>query len=767
MSELINIKKISSELKIKEEQVKAVALLLSEDSTIPFIARYRKEATGGLDEVQITDIRDRLEQLAELDKRREAILKSMNELEKLTPELEKAIMSAETLAKLEDIYLPFKPKRKTRGSIAKEKGLEPLAELIFSQTDIDLEKTASGYINPESGLLSVEDTLQGARDIIAEWINENSTAREKIRNLFTKNSSMSSKMAKGKEKEGEKYRDYFEWTEPSVNAPSHRILALLRGAEEGVLSVHFLPAEDDAVTILEREFIKGDNPVSEQIRLAAKDSYKRLMGPSMETEIRSLLKKRADEDAIKVFSDNIRELLLASPLGQKSVLALDPGLRTGCKLVILSRQGTLLHNDTIYPLEPHNKIAESAKAIKELCKKYSIESIAIGNGTGGRETLAFCSSLGLENVIITMVNESGASVYSASETARKEFPDHDVTVRGAVSIGRRLMDPLAELVKIEPKAIGVGQYQHDVDQKDLKKSLDDVVASCVNSVGVEVNTASGHLLRYVSGLSAKMADAIVEARTAKGPFRSRDELKKVQGMGPKTYEQAAGFLRIRDSENPLDRSAVHPESYRIVEQMAEDLSCTVNDLMNSSSLRDKIILKNYITESVGLPTLTDILNELARPGRDPRKEFELFSFSEGVHKISDLEPGMKLPGIVTNVTAFGAFVDIGVHQDGLVHISHLSDEYVSNPAAVVKVSQKVSVTVLEVDVERKRISLSLKQNPDKPGLKKEINNEKTRKERDKNSAGKSINSIEKKKMEKQVQQPKLSPFSGLADIIKK
>ncbi len=762
-----NIKKVSIELSIKEEQVKAVALLLSEDSTIPFIARYRKEATGGLDEVQIADIRDRLEQLEELDKRREAILKSMKELEKLTPELEKEILAAETLAKLEDIYLPFKPKRKTRGSIAKEKGLEPLAELIFSQIKFDLEKTASEYINAEFDLNSPEDILQGARDIIAEWINENSSAREQIRNLFTKKSAMSSKMIKGKEKEGEKYRDYFEWSEVSLNAPSHRILALLRGAEEGFLSVHFLPEEDEAVTILEREFIKADNPSAEQISLAAKDSYKRLMGPSMETEIRSNLKKRADEEAIKVFSGNIRELLLASPLGQKSVLALDPGLRTGCKLVVLSREGTLLHNDAIYPLEPHNKKIESGKVIIELCKKFNIEAIAIGNGTGGREALAFCNELKLSNIIITMVNESGASVYSASDTARKEFPDHDVTVRGAVSIGRRLMDPLAELVKIDPKAIGVGQYQHDVDQKDLKKSLDDVVASCVNSVGVEINTASGHLLRYVSGLSAKMADTIVEVRTNKGPFKSRDELKKVQGMGPKTFEQAAGFLRIRDSGNPLDRSAVHPESYKIVEQMAADLSCSVADLMNSSSLREKIILKNYITKSAGLPTLTDIINELARPGRDPRKEFELFSFSESVHKISDLEPGMKLPGIVTNVAAFGAFIDIGVHQDGLVHISQLSDDYVSDPASVVKVSQKVIVTVMEVDVQRKRISLSMKQDPFNPDLIKEKKSDQKKVEvQNKPLSGTGL-SEKKKTTEQKSQPPKVSPFSSLNTMLKK
>lgn len=762
-----NILRVGMELNIREEQVNAVAFLLSEDSTIPFIARYRKEATGGLDEVQIAAIRDRLEQLAELDKRREAILKSMKDMEKLTPELEKEILAAETLAKLEDIYLPFKPKRKTRGSAAKEKGLEPLAELIFSQKDFDLEKTASEYINAELGLTTTEDILQGARDIIAEWINENSAAREQIRALFAKNSLMSSKLIKGKEKEGEKYRDYFEWSEPAIHAPSHRILALLRGTEEGFLSIHFLPEEEEAITIIEREFIKAKNPSSEQIKLAARDSYKRLMGPSMETEVRSALKKRADQEAIKVFSENIRELLLASPLGQKSVLAIDPGLRTGCKIVCLSRQGTLLYNDTIYPLEPHNKKAESGKVIKDLCKKFNIEAIAIGNGTGGREALAFCGELGLDNIIITMVNESGASVYSASDTARKEFPDHDVTVRGAVSIGRRLMDPLAELVKIDPKAIGVGQYQHDVDQKDLKKSLDDVVGSCVNSVGVEVNTASGHLLRYVSGLSAKMADAIVEVRTNNGPFKSRDELKKVQGMGPKTYEQAAGFLRIQDSENPLDRSAVHPECYSIVEKMAADLSCTVSDLMKNSSLRDSIILKNYITESVGLPTLTDILQELARPGRDPRKEFELFSFSNGVHTISDLETGMKLPGIVTNVTAFGAFVDIGVHQDGLVHISQLSDEYVSAPSAVVKVHQKVNVTVLSVDAERKRISLSMKQDPLNPALQKEKKIE-VKKEEIQNKSNPGTKTFNKKRnSEQKPQPPKISPFSGLADIVKK
>ncbi len=764
MQENKNIKIISTELNIKEGQVEAVASLLSQDATIPFIARYRKEATGGLDEVQIAAIRDRLEQLDELDKRRDAIIKSMTDMGKLTPELQKSIHDASTLAKLEDIYLPFRPKRKTRGSIAREKGLEPLAEIIFSQTGTDIEKAAAGYINAESGLDSIDVILQGARDIIAEWINESATARERIRLMFNKSALFSSRVVKGKEREGEKFRDYFDWSEPVSGAPSHRVLALLRGAEEGILSLHMLPEEDDAVRALEREFVKGAGPLSEQVGIAAADCYRRLMGPSMETELRSIIKKRADLEAIRVFSDNVRELLLASPLGEKSVLALDPGLRTGCKLVVLSRQGTLLHNDTIYPLEPHNKIEESRKVIADLCKKFRIEAIAIGNGTGGREALAFCNGIGLENTVITMVNESGASVYSASETARLEFPAHDVTVRGAVSIGRRLMDPLAELVKIDPKSIGVGQYQHDVDQKDLKKSLDDVVMNCVNSVGVEVNTASSHLLRYVSGLSARMADAIVETRTKNGPFRSRDELKKVHGMGPKTFEQAAGFIRIRDSKNPLDRSGVHPESYPIVEMMAKDLSCSVSDLMNSAELRGKIDLKKYVTETVGMPTLNDILRELAQPGRDPRREFEVFSFFDGVNKIYDLEKGMKLPGIVTNVTAFGAFVDIGVHQDGLVHISHLSDEFVENPSSVVKVQQRVNVTVLDVDVERKRISLSMKRDPFKDAAGKSD----TEKGKNLKNAGTNVKKATAEKIDtggKSVS--KKSPFSGLADMLNK
>lgn len=704
-----NMELIAQELKLKPQQILAVANLLEEGGTVPFIARYRKEATGELDEVAIIAIRDRLEQLTELDARRAAIIASLKEQEKLTPELELAVMTAPTMSKLEDIYLPYRPKRRTRGTIAKEKGLQPLAEKIFSVGEKDIEKAAAEFISADKGVTSIEDALAGARDIIAEWVNENADARNVIRQHFTAQSQMESKVIKGKDKEAEKYRDYFSWNEPVTTAPSHRILALLRGAEEGFLNVHFLPEEETAKSLLLKQFIKSSGEHT-QFKMAIEDSYNRLMAPSMETELRSICKKRADEDAIKVFAENIKELLLASPLGEKSILALDPGLRTGCKLVCLSRQGNLLYNTAIYPLEPHNKIEESAKIIRELCIKYKIEAIAIGNGTGGREALAFCKNISLENIIVTMVNESGASVYSASETARKEFPEHDITVRGAVSIGRRLMDPLAELVKIDPKAIGVGQYQHDVDQKELKKSLDDVVSHCVNAVGVEVNTASSELLRAVSGLSNKIADSIVKYRTEKGPFKSRAEIKKVPGMGPKTFEQAAGFLRIRNAADPLDSSAVHPESYYIVQKMASDLACTVEDLISKKELRDKIVLSKYTTDAVGLPTLKDIYSELARPGRDPRKEFELFSFSEGVHSINDLTPGMKLPGIITNVAAFGAFVDIGVHQDGLVHISHLSDSFVSSPFDAVKVQQKVMVTVLEVDVARKRISLSMRSN---------------------------------------------------------
>lgn len=757
-----NIRIVSAELSIKEHQVKAVAALLDEGATVPFIARYRKEMTGSLDEVAIIAIRDRLEQLAELDARRETILASLTEQGKLTPELEKAVREAETMSKLEDIYLPYRPKRKTRGSVAKEKGLEPLAQQLFEQENIDIAKIAAQFIDPEKGVEDMDAALAGARDIIAEWVNENAEARGAMRTYFEKNAQMGSKAAKGKEKdkEAEKYRDYFEWSENALKAPSHRILAVLRGDEEGFLSAHFLPEEEAALPLLQKRFVKK-GAAAEQISLAVQDSYHRLMAPSLESEMRAVCKKRADEEAIKVFAQNVRELLLASPMGEKAVLAVDPGLRTGCKIAALSRQGNLLQHTAIYPLEPHNKVEESAKVIKELCAKHKIEAIAIGNGTGGREAHAFIRSLGLDGIIVTMVNESGASVYSASEVARKEFPDLDLTVRGAVSIGRRLMDPLAELVKIDPKSIGVGQYQHDVDQKDLKKSLDDTVSHCVNAVGVEVNTASGELLSYVSGLSSKLANAIVKFRAEKGAFTSRDEIKKVPGMGPKTFEQAAGFLRIRNASNPLDASAVHPESYHIVEKMAKDLSCSVKDLIEKDDLRKKIALDKYVSDEVGLPTLKDIASELARPGRDPRKEFELFSYDETVHTIGDLKPGMKLPGVVTNVAAFGAFVDIGVHQDGLVHISHLSDNFVSDPHAAVKVNQKVTVTVLDVDLERKRISLSMKTNPD------EARAPRSNADKGEHKAAKPAPRKEKAAAPKQEKSSNTSnPFAGLSGMLK-
>ncbi len=762
MTTVKNIEIISRELDIRPAQVQAVARLLADDATVPFIARYRKEATGSLDEVAVIAIRDRLQELADLDKRKEAVIKSLTEQEKLTPELEKSVNKAETLAKLEDIYLPYRPKRRTRGTIAKEKGLEPLAEKIFNGSDGNPLTLAAEFINTEKGVADADEALQGARDIIAEWINEDTRAREIMRSQFEKKSSMSSKVTKAGEKDGEKYRDYFDWSENALNAPSHRILALLRGADEGYLSVHFLPDEEESSQLLESLFVRKNSPSAEQVSSAAKDSYKRLMSPSMETEIKNICKKKADKEAIKIFSENIKELLLTSPLGEKCVLALDPGLRTGSKLVVLNRQGDLLHNDTIYPLEPHNKKAESEEKIKSLCSKFKVEAIAIGNGTGGRELLAFCKKINPDNVIVTMVNESGASVYSASETARKEFPDHDLTVRGAVSIGRRLMDPLAELVKIDPGSIGVGQYQHDVDQKELKKSLDDAVSGCVNAVGVEINTASGELLQYVSGLSPRMADSIIKHRVKSGPFKSRDELRKVSGIGPKSFEQAAGFLRIRESENPLDRSAVHPESYHIVEKMAEDLSCSVRDLMEREDLRKQIILENYVTETTGIPTLTDIINELAKPGRDPRKDFELFTFKDGVEKIEDLEKGMKLPGVVTNVTAFGAFVDIGVHQDGLVHISEMSDNFVSNPHSTVKVNDKVAVTVIEIDAARKRISLSMRQNP---GEKREQKKPENIEKKMKPDAGRNKKPADIKNR-KQSENKGTSPFAGLKDIIR-
>jgi protein Tex len=705
--------KIASELGVKPHQVQATIELLGGGATVPFISRYRKEATGTLDEVQVATIRDRIEQLRELDKRREAILKSIEEQGKLTPELKKSIEAAETMSKLEDIYLPYKPKRRTKATIAREKGLEPLAERIFAQTSFDLEGEAAQYLSEEKEVKTVEEALQGARDIIAEWINENATLREKMRKLFLEEGVFTSRVIPGKEAEAIKYKDYFEWSEPVKTAPSHRVLAMRRGEKELFLMLDTCPDELSATALMERQLLENAaNSALDQVKLAIKDSYKRLLKPSMETEVRLLTKKKADEEAIKVFAENLRQLLLGAPLGEKSVMAIDPGFRTGCKLVCLGPQGQFLHYEAIYPHEPQRQVAAAGMTVKGLVEKFAIQAIAIGNGTAGRETEAFVKNLNLpKSVIVTMVNEAGASIYSASDVAREEFPDLDLTVRGAVSIGRRLMDPLAELVKIDPKSIGVGQYQHDVDQNALKNSLDDTVMFAVNGVGVEVNTASKQLLTYVSGLGPVLAQNIVDFRSENGPFTSRAQLKKVPRLGEKAFEQAAGFLRISKAKHPLDSSAVHPERYDLVEKMAQDLGASVKELMSSDELRKRIVLKNYVSETVGLPTLQDILEELAKPGRDPRESFEVFNFQEGVNSMADLKVGMKLPGVVTNITAFGAFVDVGVHQDGLVHLSHLADRFVKDPNEVVTVTQKVQVTVMEVDIPRKRIGLSMKADP--------------------------------------------------------
>ncbi|MBU0468945.1 MAG: RNA-binding transcriptional accessory protein [Candidatus Omnitrophica bacterium] len=700
---------IAEELKIASSKVASTIELLDDGSTVPFISRYRKEVTGNLDEVEITNIRDRLTQLRELDKRRAAILASIKEQGKLTKELEAKIVAAKTMAVLEDIYLPYKPKRRTKATVAKEKGLEPLAKLIFEQKGIDVEKEAVKYVDAKLKVDSTEAAIAGARDIIAEWINENAQARAQLRLLFQDQAVMRSKVVRSKEVEGSKFKDYFEWEELAKNAPSHRILAVRRGEKETFLMVRILPPEEPAIEILETMFIKGKGEDSGHVQTALHDSYKRLLSPSLETEIRLEMKKRADKDAIDIFKSNLRQLLMSSPLGQKNVLAIDPGLRTGCKVVCLDRQGKLLKNETIYLIMSESQKEEAVDTIKSLCKKYNTEVIAIGNGTASRETETFIKSIGLpKEISVVMVSESGASIYSASDVAREEFPDYDVTVRGAVSIGRRLMDPLAELVKIDPKSIGVGQYQHDVDQFLLKASLSDTVISCVNQVGVEVNTASKQLLMYVSGLGPSRAQAIIDFRNTNGPFKLRTEISTVSGLGAKAYEQAAGFLRINDGEDPLDSSAVHPEAYFIVNAMAKDLNCTVKDLIVNENYHKKIDLKKYVTESIGLPTLQDIKSELVKPGRDPREPFQIFTFKEGVERIEDLSPGMKLPGVITNITAFGAFVDIGVHHDGLVHISQLSDRFVKDPHDLIKVHQQVQVTVLEVDRDRKRIALTMK-----------------------------------------------------------
>lgn len=703
--------KISSQTNISFRAVENTINLLENGATIPFIARYRKEITGGLDEVQITQIRNLLIQFQELEKRRKTIIDSITEQGLLTKELESKILSAQIMTELEDLYLPYKPKRKTKATIAIAKGLEPLARVIFEEKNTDIDIFAEKFIDSEKGVENIESALSGARDIIAEWINENALSRERMRNYFKRNAFMSSKVSKGKEQEGEKYENWFDWSEQATKAPSHRILALLRGEEEGFLKVKFLPeAEEEAIEILEKQYIHTRGRIAEELELACKDSYKRLLSNSMETEIRSLLKDKADDEAIHVFAENLRQLLMASPLGQKRVLALDPGYRTGCKLVCLDAQGQLLHNQTIYP---HSSVREENEAIlilENLVKAYNIEAIAIGNGTAGRETEFVVKKCNFDSSpIITLVNESGASVYSASEVAREEFGDYDLTVRGSVSIGRRLIDPLSELVKIDPKSIGVGQYQHDVNQNKLQKSLEETVISCVNQVGVDLNTASKELLTYVSGVGPVLAKNIVEYRNENGAFKTRKELLKVKRFGDKVFEQAAGFLRIREGKNPLDASAVHPERYDLVDMMAKSVGCTITELIHDREKRSQINIKEFITPDCGLPTLQDIMKELEKPGRDVRTKFEVFEFNKDVNNINDVHEGMILPGIVTNITAFGAFVDIGAHQDGLVHISHLANKFISDPNDVVKINQKVTVKVIGVDIQKKRISLSMKE----------------------------------------------------------
>ena len=705
------IKYISQKTNISENQITVTLKLFSEGATIPFIARYRKEATGSLDETIVLDIKNRNEQLKELDRRRESIFKSLIERELLTSDLEIEINAVKSLTLLEDIYLPFRQKRRTRAVIAKEKGLGILAKKIFKQLDDFFpEQEAHKYIDNGKRVLSVDDALSGARDIIAEWVSENMEGRRKIRNLFTKKGIIYSKVIKDKKAEGIKFKDYFDWDELISRIPGHRILAIFRGKNEGVLSTKIRPPEGDAIYFLNKIFFKKHTRSSAIISEALMDSYKRLLLPSIENEITKELKERADTEAIEIFSSNLRELLMQAPLGRKNILALDPGFRTGVKLVCLNASGDLLHNETIFPVGNSSaKAIDAGNRIKDLCSKYAVEAIAIGNGTAGRETETFIRSLQLTSeIIIVMVNESGASIYSASKTARDEFPMHDITVRGSVSIGRRLMDPLAELVKIDPKSIGVGQYQHDVDQIKLKNGLNVIVESCVNAVGVELNTASRELLTFVSGIGPVLAQNIIDYRVDNGPFKSRMELKKVKRLGANAFLQAAGFLRINGAENPLDQSAVHPESYFVVKEMAKNCNCSVIELMNSIDLQKKINLNDYVSDKVGLPTLEDILNELAKPGRDPREKFESFLFAEGINSINDLTKGMSLPGIVTNVTKFGAFVDVGVHQDGLVHISELADYFVKDPSEIVKVQQKVTVIVMDVDVNRKRISLSMR-----------------------------------------------------------
>jgi uncharacterized protein len=707
-----HIHTVALELGLAADRIGAVAQLLEAGATVPFISRYRKEATGSLDEVAIAAIKERLKRLAELDLRREAILDSLLRNGHLTDPLKEKVLAAETLAALEDAYLPFRPRRRTRGTMAREKGLEPLARQLFDQQTEDPEAAARPFVDPEAGVADAAQALAGARDIIAEWISEDSAVRSRLRSLYRQKGEFICRVATGKEQAGLKYQDYYDWREPAAAAPSHRILAMRRGEKEDLLNLSLKPPAEDALALVETRFVSGSSAAAQLVRQAAQDAVKRLLSRAMETEARLETKERADREAIRIFEENLRQLLLAPPLGPKRVMAVDPGFRTGCKVVCLDRQGRLLHHDTVYPHLSERQTAEAGRNVIAMVRRFEVAFIAVGNGTAGRETESFLRSLELpQGVETVMVNESGASIYSASDAAREEFPDLDLTIRGAVSIGRRLMDPLAELVKIDPKSIGVGQYQHDVDQNALKEALDAVVVSCVNKVGVDVNTASAQLLTYVSGLGPQLARNIVAYRNANGAFRTRDGLKAVPRLGPKAFEQCAGFLRIRNGDNPLDASAVHPESYWAVERMAADLSCHVADLIRRPELRDRIDPARYVSDRVGLPTLRDIMAELAKPGRDPRAAFEAFRFTDGIEALEDLRPGMTLPGIVTNITAFGAFVDIGVHQDGLVHVSQLADRFVKDPARVVKVSQKVSVTVLEVDLKRRRIALSMRSDP--------------------------------------------------------
>ena len=698
---------ISQTLNIPSGQVERTIALLDEGATIPFISRYRKEITGGLNEVEIGNIKDQLDKLTELKKRKESILSSIEEQGKLTPELKKRIESSWDSTEIEDLYLPYKPKRVTKAEIARRKGLEPLAKVVMQQNTRNLSLQAESFIKGE--VKNVEEALQGARDIIAEWVNENENARNTVRNSFTYTAIITSKVIKGKEEEGAKYRDYFDFSEPLNRTSSHRLLALRRGESEGILRVSISPDTENCLDRLKRRFVRGRNEASEQVSIAIDDSFKRLLKPSIETEFANLSKAKADEEAIRVFAENLRQLLLAPPLGQKRVLGVDPGYRTGCKLVCLDAQGTLLHNEAIYPHPPQNEKGKAAAKVAQLVSTYANDAIAIGNGTASRETEQFITNIRYDRKVqVFVVSENGASIYSASKIARDEFPQYDVTVRGAVSIGRRLMDPLAELVKIDPKSIGVGQYQHDVEQSALKKSLDQTVESCVNLVGVNVNTASKHLLTYISGLGPTLAQNIVDYRTEHGPFQSRRELLKVPRMGEKAFEQCAGFLRIPGGKNPLDNSAVHPESYPIVERMASDLKCTVTELITDKQRKKQLNLEKYVTDKVGIPTLLDIMEELDKPGRDPRQTIQVFAFDPSVKTIEDLTGGQVLPGIVTNITNFGCFVDVGIKENGLVHISELSDRFISDPTQVVSIHQHVKVKVLSVDLVRKRVQLSKK-----------------------------------------------------------